>query len=386
MSIHSTTPDSYTCYNPSMDSRQKQPPFAPGLVLAEGFFHKEVEPILGSRYPGLQYSAALIGMGSEVHGFDTEMSTDHHWGPRAMLFLHPDDFGSKRDAIRTSLSNELPTTCLGYSTNFSKHPEDNVQILRPITSGPINHQVETYTIEGFFTDYLNIEISKGLQPADWLTLPHHRLRSVTSGRVFRDDIGLEKARTQFSWYPHDVWLYILASAWARVGQEEHLMGRAGSVGDENGSAIIGSRLVRDIMRLAFLMERKYPPYPKWFGTAFSQLRAAAELEPILASVLHATSWRERETGLCDAYSILIKNHNSLGITAPLSAEVSQFWGRPFQVIWGEKIAKTIVQCIKDPAVVPLTKRRLIGSIDLISDNTDLLEGKSFRVAMKALYT
>ena len=369
-----------------MDSKQKKPPFIPGLALAEGFFHEKVEPILGSHYPGLQYSAALIGMGSEVHGFDTEMSTDHHWGPRVMLFLHPDDLRSRRDAIRASLSNELPTTYLGYSTNFSKHPEDNVQILRPVASGPINHQVETYTIDGFFTDYLNLDIGKDLQPADWLILPHHRLRSVTSGRVFRDDIGLEKARTRLSWYPHDVWLYILASAWARVGQEEHLMGRAGSVGDENGSAIIGSRLVRDIMRLAFLMERKYPPYPKWFGTAFSQLKAAAELEPILANVLHATSWRERETALSGACSILIKNHNSLGITAPLSAEVSQFWGRPFQVIWGEKIAKTIVQCIKDPEVASLTKRRLIGSIDLVSDNTDLLEGKSLRLALKALYT
>jgi len=386
MSIHSTKPSSYTCYNPSMDIKQKQPPFVPGLVLAEGFFHEEVEPILGSRYPGLQYSAALIGMGSEVHGFDTEMSTDHHWGPRAMLFLHPDDFKSKRDAIWASLSNELPTTYLGYSTNFSRHPEDNVQILRPVTSGPVNHQVETYTIDGFFTDYLNIDISKGLQAADWLTLPHHRLRSVTSGRVFRDDIGLEKARTRLSWYPHDVWLYVLASAWARIGQEEPLMGRAGSVSDENGSAIIGSRLVRDIMRLAFLMEREYPPYPKWFGTAFSQLESAAELEPILTNVLHATSWKARETGLCDACNFLVKSHNSLGITAPICAEASQFWGRPFQVIWGEKIAKTIVECIKDPEVVSLTKRRLIGSIDLLSDNTDLLEGASLRLALKALYT
>ena len=370
-----------------MDYRQKQPPFIPGLALAEDFFHEEVEPILGSHYPGLQYSAALIDSGSEVLGFDTEMSTDHHWGPRAMLFLLLDDFKSKRDAIWTSLSNELPTTYLGYSTNFSEpDPEDNkVQILRPVTSGPVNHRLETYTIDGFFTDYLNIDISKDLQPVDWLTSPHHKLRSVTSGRVFRDDIGLEKVRTRLSWYPHDVWLYILASAWARVGQEEHLMGRAGSVSDENGSAIIGSRLVRDIMRLTFLMERKYPPYPKWFGTAFSQLKSAAELEPILTNVLHATSWKERERSLCDACSVLVKNHNSLGITAPISAEVSQFWGRPFQVIWGEKIARSIVEYIEDPEVVPLTKRSLIGSIDLISDNTDLLEGKAFRLALKALY-
>jgi hypothetical protein len=46
------------------------------------------------------------------------------------------------------------------------------------------------------------------------------------------------------------------------------MPRAGFVGDELGSALIGSRLVRDIMNLCFLLEKQYAPYPKWFGTAF----------------------------------------------------------------------------------------------------------------------
>jgi len=163
------------------------------------------------------------------------------------------------------------------------------------------------------------------------------------------------------------------------------MGRAGYVGDENGSAIIGSRLVRDIMRLAFLIEKEYPPYAKWFGTAFSQLKSAAELGPILTSVLHAKSWKEREAGRCNACEILVRIHNSLGITAPIPAKVSQFWGRPFKVIWGEKIAETIVKQINDPEVVPLTKRSLIGNIDLISDNTDLLEDKSLARLLKALY-
>ena len=69
----------------------------------------------------------------------------------------------------------------------------------------------------------------------------------------------------------------------RLNQEEHLMGRAGMVGDEIGSAVIGARLVRDLMHLCFLMERKYAPYPKWFGTAFARLACEAELCPVLCS-------------------------------------------------------------------------------------------------------
>ena len=333
----------------------------------------------------MRYSAALIGSGSEVLEFDTEMSADHHWGPRVMLFLPPDDFKSKTDAIRTVLSKELPPAYLGYSTNFSE-PEDNgVQLMQPVSGGPVNHRVATYTLDGFFLKYMNIHIGKQLAPADWLTLPQQKLRSITAGRVFHDDLGLEKIRSCFSWYPHDVWLYILASGWARIGQEEHLMGRAGFVDDEIGSALIGSRLVRDLMRLAFLMEKAYPPYAKWFGTAFSRLKSAKELAPILTNVLHSESWQERESHLCLAYEILAKMHNDLKITEPVSPEVSQFWSRPFKIIGGEKLANTIIARITDPEIVPLTKRSLLGSIDMISDNTDVLEDQSIRTKLKALY-
>lgn len=57
------------------------PDFIQGLELAGSFYLEAVRPLLQSNLPGLQYSAALLGSGSEVLGFDTEMSTDHHWGP-----------------------------------------------------------------------------------------------------------------------------------------------------------------------------------------------------------------------------------------------------------------------------------------------------------------
>jgi hypothetical protein len=76
--------------------------------------------------------------------------------------------------------------------------------------------------------------------------------------------------------------------------------------------------------------------------------------------------------------------------------VSQFHERPFKVIQGEEIAKAIIEQIKDPEVASLektyddkldlcTRRRPIGNIDLISDNTDLLEGKTLPQVLKAHY-
>ena len=79
---------------------------------------------------------------------------------------------------------------------------------------------------------------------DWLTIPQEKLRTVTAGAVYHDGIGLQAVRERFSYFPPDVWLYLLLSCWTRLGQEEHLAPRAGYVGDEIGSAIIASRLVK----------------------------------------------------------------------------------------------------------------------------------------------
>jgi hypothetical protein len=217
------------------------------------------------------------------------------------------------------------------------------------------------------------------------TLPSQKLRSISAGQVFRDDLGLTRIRDRLSWYPYDIWLYILASCWSRIGEEEHLMGRAGLVGDEVGSFIIASRLVRDVMRLAFLMERVYPPYSKWFGRAFSKLDCAPKLQSVLRDILNFPSWEERDGSLALAYRRLAEIHNSLGITSSMSCETSPFWGRPFTVIHGDRFTQAFQDAIRDQTVRSLAERRLIGNIDIISDNTTLLEDDSRRRALLALY-
>lgn len=364
-----------------------EPGFVPGLDLAQAFFSEAVSPILLRHVPHLEYSAGLIGSGSEVLGFDDHMSTDHHWGPRAMLFLHEAVLHARGQQIRSVLAENLPLSFRGYPTSWSApDPTDNGnQMLRAVAEGSVNHRVEAFTLNGFFDRYMGIDTQKPLTARDWLTLPWQKLRSVVAGQVFRDDLGLAAIRNRLKWYPHDVWIYVLASCWARIGEEEHLMGRAGVVGDETGSAIIASRLVRDIMRLVFLMERVYPPYPKWFGTAFAQLGCAATLAPILDDVLSASSWDQRDARLALAYGHLAGMHNELGITDSLRSDPTRFWDRPFKVIWGSRFAESLRNVIVDPHVKSIAEKRLIGNIDLVSDNTDLLEDPTRREALLVLY-
>ena len=361
--------------------------FIPGLELSRRFYREAVRPVLEGSFSGLPHSAALIGPGSETLGFDDEMSTDHGWGPRLQLFLRQDDWVSHADSIDAALRDGLPHRFLGYPTNFSKpDPDDNgVQLLEATESGPVNHRVETQTIGGFFCGYLNFDIGRAIGAADWLTFPQQKLRTITVGGIFHDGIGLDGVRSRFSWYPPDVWRYLLAAGWARIGQEEHLMGRAGLMGDELGSALIGSRLVRDVMRLCFLMERRYAPYAKWFGTAFAQLESATQLTEILLAVQRADGWQERERWLGEAYRIAAARHNQLGLTEPMPESPTRFFGRPFLVMALQGFADALLRSVRDPEVAQLARSRPIGSIDQFSDSTDVLEAAELRPSLRALY-
>lgn len=358
----------------------------PGLKLCEQFYREAVCPILARHFPDLKHAAALIGSGSEVLGFDDGISADHHWGPRVMLFVEEESCQYSGE-INQVLAHNLPYEFQGYPTNFTEPDPDDAgtQLLQPVTSGPVNHRVTVQTVRSFFIDYLGFDTTQPLEPADWLTFPEQRLRAVTSGAIYHDEVGLGEVRTGFAYHPHDVWLYLLAAGWTRIGQEEHLMGRAGMAGDEIGSALIGARLVRDIMRLCFLMEKTYAPYPKWFGTAFKQLSSAKDLWPVLEEAMHAKTWQEREKPLVKAYEYIAACHNAIGLTEPLPEQAVSFFGRPFQVIALRGFADALLRQIEDPAVKRIADRSLIGSIDLFSDNTDFLTDPRWRPIVRQLY-
>jgi hypothetical protein len=369
------------------DSLRTNPPNAKsdisGLKLAELFYREAVKPILQSRFPGLRHTAALIGPGSEVLGFDTPMSRDHHWGPRAMLFLSEADSAKYSAEIQEVLGRTLPASFHGYSTNFSEPDDHGVQTLEEPRGPRINHRVELFTVDGFFRDYLAFDPQDPIEITDWLTFPQQKLRTIADSAIYHDDLGLLAIRDKFSFYPRDVWLYQLAAHWSAIGQEEAFVGRTGDLGDEIGSSIIAARQVHHLMCLCFLMHRQYAPYSKWFGTAFMKLDSARDLLPIFQKVLAAPFWREREKALSDAYEFVAQMHNRLNITSLVPAKVSQFHGRPFLVIHGENFVKAIREQIQDHQVRRISTN--IGGIDVFSTSSDLLEATQLRARLKSLY-
>ncbi len=356
--------------------------FIPGLKLSELYYREAVQPVLARRFPDLAYSAALIGRGSEVLGFDTPQSMDHDWGPRLLLFLPDAGFEERRDEVRAALDSDLPAAIHGVPVDLACTRRSADQAEGP--EGPARNGVTYHTVEGYFGPLLNADVTKTLRAVDWLAMPQQYLRAVTDGRVFHDGLGqLEPIRDKLRYYPRDVWLYMLACQWRRIAQEEAFVGRCGQVGDELGSRLVAARLVRDLMQLCFLMERRYAPYIKWFGTAFGQLRCADELAPFLSGVLGAATWQEREGMLVQAYELVARMHNDLGVTESLAAEVSAFHERPFMVMHGDRFAGALRAAIDDVEVRALPEH--LGSVDQWVDSTDVLDRPGRLGLLKVMY-
>lgn len=345
------------------------PAFIPGLELSRRFYLEAVHPVLEQTVPGIVHSAARLGSGSEVLGFDTARSADHEWGPRLQIFVSPQDATRHGGRLRELLSDRLPKTFCGYPTHFASTGEAGIAVMQ-VTDGPVRHRVDITDPGAWFTAQLGFDPRQDVTPADWLATPTQRLAEVTAGAVFHDGLGqLTPARANLDWYPHDLWLYLLACQWQRISQEEAFVGRCGEVGDELGSAVVTARLVRDLMRLCLLMDRRYPPYSKWLGSAFALTSQAAGLTPVLTAALAAPDWHVREQHLARAYETIAALHNELALTDPVAPATRPYHSRPFQVLHAERFTAALTARITDPAVRALPT---LGAVDQFVDSTDVL--------------
>jgi hypothetical protein len=363
------------------------PPFTPGLELNRAYYEEAVRPILEDLTPNLAYSAALIGYGSDVLGYDTAISTDHEWGPRLLLFLAEFDYSARTEEISARLGAALPSIFRGYSTNFTAHNAEGVRLMESAIPGAVRHHIDIHTVRGFMAREVGIAADEPLSDVDWLLMPQQRLLGITSGAVFHDGLHeLVPLREKLAYYPREVWTYLMAAQWARISEEEAFVGRCGDLGDDLGSQVVAARLVRDLMRLCFLMERRYAPYSKWLGTAFSRLDCGPRLQPMLHGAFSAAHWREREHSLSAAYEIVAEMHNALRLTPPLATAVSPYHERPYLTLYAGRFAEALVATLEDSAARGIIDHAgLIGGVDQVADSVDLLTKARLFTRLRALY-
>ncbi len=355
----------------------------PGLTLSRILYEEAVMPLLADQAPGLPYAAGLFGAGSDALGYDTARSMDHDWGPRLVLVLDDADLDEWSLRLDAMLRWSLPQSVAGFPTGTAEFAaEPGTRYMTESDEGaPVNHLITITSPRAWLVDRHGIESIDELTPATWVTLSEQALLETTSGTLFRDDTGAFTAiRKALAFYPDDVWRYRMAAQWKRIDQLEPFVGRCGEVEDDLGSQLVAMSLVRDVMKLAFLMERQYAPYPKWFGTGFARLAAAPSLAPDLDRARYALAWSEREAGVVAAVETLARRHNELGLTSWVDPTPRPFFDRPFQVMFAARFAEALMVTVNDPDVLAMPLH--MGGLDQYIDSTDAMNAQGLHRAIR----
>ncbi len=345
--------------------------FTPGLALARDFFHEIIKPLLAEKTPGVPYAAALIGPGSDVLGYDTPISRDHDWGPRLQLFLPERELPERASLLDRVLASELPNEFRGFPTSFAPADPSGRRRPRPNARPPIDHLVEISSVGRYSRKLLGFDPLTGMSAKRWLLAPQERLLELTAGEVFSDSVGeLTSLRERLGYYPDQVWIYLMAAQWQKIARREEIVARTGVGGDDLGSRLVVAALVREIARLAFLLERRYVPWDQWLARGLVGLSYASRLAPLLSRALTAYDWMQRELRLTDAFAILAALHNNLGLTAPLET-MSERGPRDFLTIHADRFAAALAEKIVDEELRPF-QPILVGGVDQLVASDEVL--------------
>ena len=326
-----------------MDSK-----FIKGLKLNQGFYQDIIKPLIDSNYPDLDYSAGLIGYGSDVLGFDTHISMDHNWGPRLIVFLSDNKLEINKEKLDNLFKKQLPYKYKGFPTNFTDPKEDGVQSMEKINEGEINHLIEITGVKEYLNRYLSVENIENINLIDWLKFSDQSLIELTAGEIFHDGLGqLQSIREYLKFYPDDVLRLKLAALWYYISQEEAFIGRNLDIGEEMGVKLISSRIVNALIKICFYCERKYIPYSKWFTRSFKKLDCYQEIGDLFYEILEFEDLSKTGKKLCQAYKKVVSIQNKLELTEDIEVKVVDYYGRPYKVVFTEKIKDKLIESIKD---------------------------------------
>ena len=289
--------------------------FVPSLELSRMLYEGEIGPLMETSFPDVRYAAASLGMCSETLGLDDAVSMDHMWGPRVTLFLSEEDQARHGEELAQRFRQQLPRTFKGFPMAWLK-PGVDVQD----TTKEALYTVRTTTLDRAL-GFCGGTKALPLQDLDWLKVSEQHLLEFTAGVVYHDDTGeLTRARQMLACYPDDVLRFLLSGEWSVAGSEWFPIGRIGTRGDRLGLRIQAAKVAQHLMRIAFMVSRRYWTYKKWFGTLFRQLPIAGELEPVLLDLLEEEEWRRVEDKIGEAAGILLRKQNELGLTPPIQLQ------------------------------------------------------------------
>jgi Domain of unknown function (DUF4037) len=158
-----------------------------------------------------------------------------------------------------------------------------------------------------------------------------------------------------------VWRLVVAVAWRHLAEDLPVLGRLATREDWLGARVLAGRVCEDLIRLGFLLQRRWAPWSKWLTTAFTALPGTAVLRADLEELLSCASWPAMRVAIAEAVDVLNHLQDAAGLPTT-RAPLQPFFDRPYDGITDSAMA-VLLAAIADEEIQRLSIRSTLGPID-----------------------
>lgn len=267
-----------------------------GLELCRRYYEEICRPAIETSFAGYvdKMAFGLAGDGSECYGFDDEVSQDHDFGPRIMIWLTLEDFDEFGEKLHNFVIN-LPRNFLGYNgLNTSCYGEGREGV---------------FTIPGFYKRFLGIDhLPSTIR--EWRLLPESNLSIATNGQIFSDPVGefTRFRNTLLEGYPGDLRLKMMAARCMKMAQSgQYNYARSFKRGEFVAALMAVSEFIDSAVSLVYLMNNRYKPFYKWMHRGLKELPLLGKESYHLLSDLAGSTGFEENIAAIEALCCLIIN-------------------------------------------------------------------------------
>ena len=244
------------------------------LDVSKLYFEKYGRPTIESEFPELvgKYAAGLVGRGSECFGYDDVTSLDHDIEPGFCIWL-PDDVYEISGRALQDAYDSFPKEFMGISLIRSSYQKEK--------------RKGVFSISEFYTEligYHTIPVNNMM----WTSIPQYALAEATNGAVYIDTYGeFSQIRTGLlNYYPEEVVYLKLSKCFLSMAQSGQYNFERCLRHGETGAAVLAlDTFVREAVRAAFLLNKKFCPYYKWSLRSLSEINGMQVLSQALDYLL-----------------------------------------------------------------------------------------------------
>lgn len=231
-----------------------------GLELSRRYYEDICRPAVEQYLPAHieKMAFGLVGDGSECYGFDDEISRDHDFGPRIMIWISSRDYTDFGIKLQEIIRN-LPRKFLGFDgVNTSQYGKGREGV---------------FTISGFYKKFTGLDHPPSTIH-DWRLIPESNLSLATNGEVFSDPSGefTGYRNVLLAGYPEDLRLKMMAARCMKIAQSgQYNYERSVRRKEYVAAQMALAEFTDSAASMIYLMNRGYKPFYKWLHRGLRDL-------------------------------------------------------------------------------------------------------------------